>query len=94
MQHMKDSLTVLAKPRKGHRRSFLIILMISMALYTFQRDEGHYLYMYTQGKFNWDVSAFSNFKTFKSSAYVIAMLLGVPLMNKLLGWSDTVSPTF
>nr|XP_036671818.1 proton-coupled folate transporter isoform X1 [Drosophila suzukii] len=89
MQHMKDSLTVLAKPRKGHRRSFLIILMISMALYTFQRDEGHYLYMYTQGKFNWDVSAFSNFKTFKSSAYVIAMLLGVPLMNKLLGWSDT-----
>ncbi|KAI8041795.1 hypothetical protein M5D96_006064 [Drosophila gunungcola] len=88
-QHVRDSLAVLVKPRKGHRRSFLIILMISMALYTFQRDEGHYLYMYTLDKFDWDVSAYSNFKTFKSSAYVIAMLLAVPLMNKILGWRDT-----
>nr|AAM29228.1 AT09365p [Drosophila melanogaster] len=88
-QHVKDSLAVLVKPRKGHRRSFLIILLVSMALYTFQRDEGQYLYMYTLGKFDWDVSAYSNFKTFKSSAYVIAMLLAVPLMNKILGWRDT-----
>ncbi|XP_017080393.1 proton-coupled folate transporter [Drosophila eugracilis] len=88
-QHVKDSFVVLVKPRKGHRRSFLIILLISMALYTFQRDEGQYLYMYTLGKFDWDVSAYSNFKTFKSSAYVIAMLLAVPLMNKVLGWRDS-----
>ncbi|XP_017043048.1 proton-coupled folate transporter [Drosophila ficusphila] len=88
-QHVKDSLAVLVKSRKGHRRSFLIILLVSMALYTFQRDEGQYLYMYTLDKFDWDVSAYSNFKTFKSSAYVIAMLLAVPLMNKVLGWRDT-----
>ncbi|XP_043650265.1 proton-coupled folate transporter [Drosophila teissieri] len=88
-QHVKDSLAVLVKPRKGHRRSFLVILLVSMALYTFQRDEGQYLYMYTLDKFDWDVSAYSHFKTFKSSAYVIAMLLAVPLMNKLLGWRDT-----
>ncbi|XP_026833328.1 proton-coupled folate transporter isoform X1 [Drosophila erecta] len=88
-QHVKDSLAVLIKPRNGHRRSFLIILLVSMALYTFQRDEAQYLYMYTLGKFDWDVSAYSHFKTFKSSAYVIAMLVAVPLMNKLLGWRDT-----
>ncbi|KAH8395301.1 hypothetical protein KR222_008564, partial [Zaprionus bogoriensis] len=89
-QHIKDSLSVLVKPRRGHRRSFLFILLISMALYTFQRDEGNYLYLYTFGKFDWQVSSYSTFKTFKSSAFVIMMLLAVPVMNKLLGWRDTV----
>ncbi|XP_017842256.1 proton-coupled folate transporter [Drosophila busckii] len=88
-QHVKDSLSVLMKPRRGHRRSFLYLLLISMALYTFQRDEGSYLYLYTFDKFGWSVSSFSSFKTFKSTAYVIAMLLAVPLMNKVLGWRDT-----
>ncbi|XP_002135392.1 proton-coupled folate transporter isoform X2 [Drosophila pseudoobscura] len=88
-QHVKDSFSVLSKTRQGHRRSFLIILLVSMALYTFQRDEGSYLYLYTLDKFKWEVSSFSSFKTFKSSAYVIAMLLAVPLMNKVLGWRDT-----
>jgi len=74
----------------GHRRSFLYILLISMALYTFQRDEGNYLYLYTFDKFNWQVGSYSTFKTFKSSAFVIMMLLAVPVMNKLLGWRDTV----
>ncbi|KAH8322784.1 hypothetical protein KR059_005590 [Drosophila kikkawai] len=89
-QHVKDSFAVLVKPRRAHRRSFLIILLISMTLYTFQRDEGSYLYMYTLDKFDWEVSSYSSFKTFKSSAYVIAMLLGVPLMNKVLNWRDTI----
>ncbi|XP_034658336.1 proton-coupled folate transporter [Drosophila subobscura] len=88
-QHVKDSFSVLLKPRRGHRRSFLIILLLSMLLYTFQRDEGSYLYLYTLDKFKWDVSSYSSFKTFKSSAYVIAMLLAVPLMNKALGCRDT-----
>ncbi|KAH8365802.1 hypothetical protein KR093_004455, partial [Drosophila rubida] len=88
-QHIKDSFGVLLKPRMGHRRSFLYILLISMALYTFQRDEGRYLYLYTIDKFDWQVSSYSTFKTFKSSAFVIMMLLAVPVMNKLLGWRDT-----
>lgn len=81
---------MLVKPRRGHRRSFLFILLISMALYTFQRDEGRYLYLYTLGKFDWQVGPYSTFKTFKSTAFVIAMLLAVPIMNKVLGWRDTV----
>ncbi|XP_068149237.1 lysosomal proton-coupled steroid conjugate and bile acid symporter SLC46A3 isoform X2 [Drosophila tropicalis] len=88
-QHVIDSFNVMIKPRSGHRRGFLIILLVSMIYYTFQRDEGTYLYFYTLAKFDWDVDLYSTFKTFKSSAYVIAMLLGVPIMNKLFGWRDT-----
>ncbi|XP_053957160.1 proton-coupled folate transporter isoform X2 [Anastrepha ludens] len=88
-EHVKDSVNVLIKQRPGHRRPFLIILLISMALYTFQRDESQYLFIYTTFKFNWNVDVYSTFKTFKSSAYVIAMLLAVPLMNKGFHWKDT-----
>ncbi|XP_061390819.1 probable peptidoglycan muropeptide transporter SLC46 [Musca vetustissima] len=89
-QHVVDSIAVLTKKRPGNRRSFLIILLITMALYTFQRDEGQYLYIYTAFKFQWGVDVYSTFKTVKSSAYVLAMLVGVPLMNKVFGWKDTI----
>ncbi|XP_036336698.1 proton-coupled folate transporter isoform X2 [Rhagoletis pomonella] len=88
-EHVKESFNVLVKPRAGHRRPFLIILLISMALYTFQRDENQYLFLYTTFKFSWNVDVYSTFKTFKSSAYVIAMLLAVPLLNKGFNWRDT-----
>uniref|UniRef100_A0A1I8PBN0 Major facilitator superfamily (MFS) profile domain-containing protein n=1 Tax=Stomoxys calcitrans TaxID=35570 RepID=A0A1I8PBN0_STOCA len=88
-QHVVDSVSVLVKKRPGSRRSFLIVLLICMALYTFQRDEGQYLYMYTAFKFQWGVDVYSTFKTVKSSAFVVAMLLGVPIMNKVLNWRDT-----
>ncbi|XP_055909105.1 proton-coupled folate transporter [Eupeodes corollae] len=89
IQHLQDSFGVLAKKRPGNRRSFLIILLISMALYTFQRDEKPYLYLYAQLKFQWDVKIYSNFKTFQSTAYVIAALIAIPLLNKVFGWRDT-----
>lgn len=89
-QHLQASFGVLSKKRPGSPRSFLIILLISMALYTFQRDEKPYLYLYAQFKFQWDVKIYSRFKTFQSSAYVIATLISIPLMNKILGWKDTV----
>ncbi|XP_049315340.1 proton-coupled folate transporter isoform X1 [Bactrocera dorsalis] len=88
-EHVKDSFTVLIKKRPGHRRPFLIILLIAMALYTFQRDENQYLYLYTIFKFKWNVDVYSTFKTFKSTAYVVAMLVAVPLMNKGFHWKDT-----
>uniref|UniRef100_A0A1B0B6N5 Major facilitator superfamily (MFS) profile domain-containing protein n=1 Tax=Glossina palpalis gambiensis TaxID=67801 RepID=A0A1B0B6N5_9MUSC len=88
-QHVQDSFGVLMKSRPGYRRCFLIILLISMALYTFQRDENQYLFLYATFKFNWGVDVYSVFKTFKSSAYVIAMLIAVPLMNKFFNWRDT-----
>ncbi|XP_067645719.1 lysosomal proton-coupled steroid conjugate and bile acid symporter SLC46A3 isoform X4 [Eurosta solidaginis] len=88
-EHIRDSFNVLVKPRAGHRRPFLIILLITMILYTFQRDESQYLFLYTTFKFNWNVNVYSTFKTFKSSALVIAMLVAVPLMDKGFHWRDT-----
>lgn len=64
--------------------------MIAMALYTFQRDEKPMLYLYTQLKFNWDATIYSTFKTFQSSAFVVMMLIGLPVMSKILGFKDTV----
>lgn len=63
--------------------------MISMALYAFQRDEKQYLYLYTQLKFNWTTQIYSNFKTYQSAAFVLCMLIAVPIMNKVLNWKDT-----
>lgn len=74
-----------------NRRAYLWIFMISMLFYTFQRDEKPMTYLYTQYKFNWDTETYSTFKTFQSSAYVICMLTGIPLMSKILGLKDTVS---
>lgn len=60
-----------------------------MALYAFQRDEKPYLYLYAQLKFNWTTEIYSNFKTYQSAAFVIVMLVFVPIMNKVLCWKDT-----
>lgn len=65
--------------------------MFMMALYTFQRDEKPLMYLYTQLKLNWDTAIYSNYRTFQSSAYVIMMLTGIPLMSRVFGWPDTVS---
>uniref|UniRef100_A0A7G3B0U0 Putative transporter add1 major facilitator superfamily protein n=1 Tax=Lutzomyia longipalpis TaxID=7200 RepID=A0A7G3B0U0_LUTLO len=72
------------------RHVYLWIFMVAMALYTFQRDEKPMMYLYTQLKFDWNTVTYSNFKTFQSSAYVIMMLAGIPLMSKVFGWPDTV----
>lgn len=72
------------------RRTYLWLFMITMALYTFQRDEKPMMYLYTQLKFNWDTAIYSNYRTFQSSAYVLMMLTGIPLMSRIFGWTDTV----
>ncbi|KAL5291161.1 SLC46A3 family protein [Megaselia abdita] len=89
IKHVIATFRVLTRKREMHRRIFLSMLLITMGLYTFQRDEKPFLYLYTQFKFDWDVTTYSNFKTFQSSAYVIAMLSGVPLMSKVFKWKDT-----
>lgn len=91
IKHVLATLRVLTRKREMHRRIFLSMLLMTMGLYTFQRDEKPFLYLYTQFKFEWDVTKYSHFKTFQSSAYVIAMLSGVPLMSKVFKWKDTVS---
>lgn len=47
-------------------------------------------YLYLTVVFEWDPREFSIYKTFQSSFQVLAMLIGIPIMSKLLHWSDTV----
>lgn len=64
--------------------------MASMAFYTFQRDEKPFVYLYTQLKFKWNLDIYSYFKTYQSTTFVVMMLLGVPVMSKMLKFPDTV----
>lgn len=56
-------------------------------------DERPVMYLYTMLVFQWDATNFSNFRTYLSTAYVLVMLLGIPLMTKLFKLRDTVGST-
>ncbi|XP_013189337.1 probable peptidoglycan muropeptide transporter SLC46 isoform X2 [Amyelois transitella] len=90
LKNIKQTIVTLTKRRSSNKRVYLWILLISMAFYTFQRDERPMMYLYTTKVFKWDASDFSNFRTFLSSSYVLAMLFGIPIMSKFLKWRDTV----
>ncbi|XP_034941213.1 proton-coupled folate transporter [Chelonus insularis] len=89
-EHILATIKTLTKPRDQFARLHLWLLFTAMTFYTFQRDEKPMSYLYTQKIFHWDVTAFSNFKTFQSSFFVGAMLIGGPVLSKLLGLRDTV----
>ncbi|KAG6461335.1 hypothetical protein O3G_MSEX012560 [Manduca sexta] len=80
----------LTKRRSNNRRLFLWFLLMSMAFYTFQRDERPVMYLYTSSVFQWDATTFSNFRTYLSTLYVLAMLVGIPLMTKIIQIRDTL----
>ncbi|CAH0716106.1 unnamed protein product, partial [Brenthis ino] len=90
LQNIKQTCLTLTKNRPDKRRLYLWFLLISMAFYTFQRDEKQVMYLYTSKVFKWDATNFSNFRTYLSTAYVIVMLFGIPLMTKILHWRDTI----
>jgi MFS transporter, PCFT/HCP family, solute carrier family 46, member 3 len=87
--HFKQTTRTLLKKRDNNYRAYIIIVMISMALYAFQRDEKPYLYLYAQLKLGWNLDFFSIFKTYHSAAFVVVMLIAIPIMNKLLKFRDT-----
>ncbi|KAJ8737252.1 hypothetical protein PYW07_000523 [Mythimna separata] len=90
VKNITHTITILTQKRPNNRRLFLWFLLISMAFYTFQRDERSVMYLYTIKVFKWDTTSFSHFRTYLSTLYVIAMLLGIPLMTKVFHWRDTV----
>ncbi|KAL0902365.1 hypothetical protein ABMA27_000255 [Loxostege sticticalis] len=90
VNNIKRTLVTLTKRRCENRRLFLWFLLMSMAFYTFQRDERPVMYLYTTIVFQWDATDFSYFRTYLSTAYVVVMLFGIPLMSRVLNWRDTV----
>lgn len=93
-KHVADTVRTLLRKRANHCRTFLCILLVSMFFYTFQRDERSYTYLYTKYKFNWGTEEFSNFKVFQSASYLLILFIGIPIMTKLLKWSDTIIAMF
>ncbi|CAG4955371.1 unnamed protein product [Colias eurytheme] len=90
LNNIKQTFVTLTKHRPNNKRMFLWFLLISMAFYTFQRDEKAVLYLYTSKVFKWDSTNYSNFKTYLNTCYVIFTLFGIPLMTKVLEWRDTL----
>ncbi|XP_039303103.1 proton-coupled folate transporter isoform X2 [Solenopsis invicta] len=88
MRHVATTMRTLVKSRRNHGKLHLWLLLLAMCLYTFQRDEKPKSQMYTSLIFNWNVTDFSNFKTFQSTLFVLAMLIGVPIMSKLIRMRD------
>lgn len=88
-KHVIATIKTLTQPRDSNGRLFLWLLLSGMMLYTFQRDEKPISYLYTYLKFKWSVADISSFRTFQSTFFVTAMLLGVPVMSKLLKMRDT-----
>jgi PCFT/HCP family folate transporter-like MFS transporter 1/3 len=89
-KHFTQSMRTLSKKRDNNYRTYIILMMISMALYAFQRDEKPYLYLYTQLKLKWNYQIYSNFKTYQSASFVLVMLIAVPFFNRVLKWKDTI----
>uniref|UniRef100_A0A336MAY0 CSON012416 protein n=1 Tax=Culicoides sonorensis TaxID=179676 RepID=A0A336MAY0_CULSO len=88
--HAIRSFQAVVKKRPDNRRMYIWLILIAMGFYTFQRDERNMVYLYTQLKLNWDTHIYSMFRTYQSSSYVIMMLIGIPIMTKLLKWPDSV----
>ncbi|XP_017881552.1 proton-coupled folate transporter isoform X2 [Ceratina calcarata] len=89
-KHVIATTRTLTRSRPNHGKLHLWLLLLIMMLYTFQRDEKPMSYLYTQLKFKWDVSKFSTFRTFQSITFVLAMLVGVPIMSKVMRIRDTI----
>ncbi|XP_013179411.1 PREDICTED: proton-coupled folate transporter [Papilio xuthus] len=87
--NISQTVVTLTKKRPNNRRMLLWFLLISMAFYTFQRDERPVMYLYVTNVFGWDEVDFSKFRTFLSTAYVGVMLLGIPVFTKIWNWKDT-----
>ncbi|XP_043796786.1 thymic stromal cotransporter homolog isoform X2 [Apis laboriosa] len=92
-KHIIATIKTVIKTRPNHGKLHLLFLLIIMMLYVFQRDEKPMSFLYTQLKFKWDVNTYSNFRTFQSSTFVLAMLIGVPIMSKLMKIRDTIIVT-
>ena len=70
-KHVIETTKTLTKRRESNGRFFLWILLLAMMLYTFQRDEKPMSFLYTIFYFGWDITTFSNFRTFQSTLFVI-----------------------
>ncbi|KAK3914808.1 Proton-coupled folate transporter [Frankliniella fusca] len=88
-KHVTESVRAVIRPRVNHGRLYLALIILSMGLYTFQRNERQMSYLYTQKKFGWTQDEFSDFRTFQTAFYVVVTFLGAPSLSKLFDLKDS-----
>lgn len=88
-KHIKESIKLITN-KDNINKDFIILILITAVLFTFQREEGKYLYVYSVFKFKWDINTYSIFKTIKSFSYFIGVMVCIPVMNKIFKWRETV----
>ncbi|XP_018323962.1 proton-coupled folate transporter isoform X2 [Agrilus planipennis] len=89
-KHVVDTFHTLFRRRSGKKRCFLLLLIVSMAFYTFQRNEKQMMYLYLQLVLNWSFQQISNFRTYQSALQDLALLIVIPVGSKLLAWKDGI----
>ncbi|KAK9752753.1 Major Facilitator Superfamily [Popillia japonica] len=87
--HVVQTVSTICKRRPNRQRTYLLILILSMAFYTFQRDEKPMMYLYVQLVLKWTFDTFSNFKTYVSALQGVILLCAIPLLSKVFHWRDT-----
>ncbi|XP_072385002.1 lysosomal proton-coupled steroid conjugate and bile acid symporter SLC46A3 isoform X2 [Diabrotica undecimpunctata] len=88
--HAVSTFIMLYQSRPGNKRTYLWLLLIMMALYTFQRNEREIMLMYCYLVFHWSDGQYSIFKTIQTGLQDIILVLAIPVMTKFLKWRDTV----
>lgn len=87
--HAVETFRTMFKKRSFNRRTYLLLFIASMALYTFQREERSISYLYLQRALQWTFDQISYFRTYQSALQDIFLLVTVPFLSKFLGWRDT-----
>lgn len=87
-RHARDTIRVLIRSRPRYKRLFLWAILVAMMLYTFQREEWQYLFLFARFKLQWTTERYSLFKTVKSAIFFPVLLWGAS-MARWLGWRET-----
>lgn len=86
-KHLKETVEILTE---GINKKIILLVLISSIMFSFLREEGKYLYIYSVFKFGWDIKTYSIFKTTKAFLYFITVLVCTPIMNKIFKWKETI----
>ncbi|KAK4882872.1 hypothetical protein RN001_006191 [Aquatica leii] len=89
-KHVVLTFKTIFKKRLFNKCTYILLLILAMATYTFQRDERQMSYLYLQWVLKWTFDKISNFRSYQSAIQDVMLLVAIPLMSKLLGWRDTV----
>ena len=84
LHHVKDSIQTFFKPRPGHNRKFLWVLVTMFLLFmTPMLGEKVVVYLYTHAVYHWEVDEYSQYRAVTSIVNLFVMTICIPLLNKL-----------